>query len=119
LLPKGLESTFSSAVTTLHDDRRAKTGKKRSITTNPETQKKRKGQSVPPPQLEQYAYICAEVAAFPERAFEVWTRNGVPDEASHRVLEANWVEAFRHDPELYRRFMVLYGQYFRDWRGAR
>jgi hypothetical protein len=44
----------------------------------------------PPLRLTQYASLCAELAASPERAADILRRYHVPSEASRRALDEHW-----------------------------
>ncbi|MBI4703782.1 MAG: hypothetical protein HY744_21950, partial [Deltaproteobacteria bacterium] len=59
---------------------------------------------VPTLTLEQYASLCAECEACPERAAEIQARYQVPTEAVRRALEQRWRDDLARDPALGRRW---------------
>ncbi|MDI1448336.1 hypothetical protein [Polyangium sp. 6x1] len=63
--------------------------------------------------LEQYAALCAELAASPGRAEETFARYGLTALESRRAVDEAWKERLRREPELYRRWQSLYQSFRR------
>ena len=61
--------------------------------------------------VEDYAWLCAELERFPERAGEVWGARGITDSDSQRVVHGVWDGRLGGDNELRTRYDELLGTY--------
>lgn len=61
--------------------------------------------------IEQYAALCAEVAASPHTAEATFARYGLADRKARLVADSAWQERLRADPALLQRWQSLYLHY--------
>jgi hypothetical protein len=74
----------------------------------------------PPPTLtlEQYAALCAELAAFPQQQDAVFQRYGLGAQRDRAAVDAAWKHRLGADPDEYQRWLALYQQHQRVVQGA-
>src|SRR5262249_29579015 len=61
--------------------------------------------------LEQYAALCAEVSAFPQRADATFARYGLVSREDKLTIDAVWQDRLSSDPALMKRWQSLYLHY--------
>jgi hypothetical protein len=68
--------------------------------------------------LEQYAALCAELAAFPQQQDAVFQRYGLGAQRDRAVVDAAWQQRLRSNAAEYQRWQALYQQHQRHVLGA-
>lgn len=61
--------------------------------------------------VEQYAGLCAELAAFPQQSEAAFTRYGLTSAPARAAADQAWRAALAQSPDLYREWQRLYQQY--------
>ena len=61
--------------------------------------------------VEDYAWLCAELERFPDRADDVWGARRLTAEAARRAIRDAWAERLDADPDLRSRYQELLTAY--------
>jgi hypothetical protein len=66
---------------------------------------------IPQLTLEQYASLCAECEAFPDRTADALARYQIHNDATRRALDTHWRDTFARAPDSKQRWTELQQQY--------
>jgi hypothetical protein len=69
--------------------------------------------------LQQYASLCAELAAFPDRAETVFQRHGLSDPRHRHAVDLGWQERLRQNPAEYQAWRTLYQRWVEHFEGMK
>jgi hypothetical protein len=81
----------------------------------PAAQEAEPAPSAPALTLEQYAALCAELAALPQQSSVIFQRYGLASTSDRLRTDLAWQERLRRNPAEYQEWQGLYGRYYAYW----